>query len=99
VARGLMYVESAPASPEEEAAYHEWYAVHLRELLEVDGVVSAQRYRILGEDGTYAAVYELEGDIAAVRERIGAGRRTPPRGVRTDPPPWVRLLEELDPAG
>lgn len=95
MARGLMLVESQPL-PGEEATYHEWYELHLREMLAVDGVVAARRYRNLDDDGTFVAVYELDGDIAAVRERIAATPRTPPRGVCLDPPPRVRVLEALD---
>lgn len=99
MARGLMYVETAPASAEVEAEYHEWYDHHVRALVELDGVATARRYRVLDDAGTYAAVYELEGDLEAVHARIrnrDERPEGPPRGLRTDPPPRVRLLELLD---
>lgn len=99
MARGLMYVETSPASAEEEADYHEWYDRHVEELLRMDGVVTARRYRILDDDGAFAALYELEGDLRAVHDRIRGREERPegePRGVRTDPPPRVRLLELMD---
>lgn len=93
-----MYVETAPASAETEAEYHEWYERHIAALLQVEGVVAARRYRVVDE-GTYAAVYELEGDVAAVQARIrdrDERPEGPPRGTRMDPPPRVRLLEQFD---
>jgi hypothetical protein len=99
MARGLMYVETSPASPEEEAEYHEWYDHHVRALLDVDGVVTARRYRVLVEEGTFAAVYELDGDLEAVHDRIrnrDDRPEGPQRGIGTDPPPRIRLLELLD---
>lgn len=99
MARGLLYVETSPASAEEADEYHGWYDHHVRALLDVDGVVAARRYRVLDEEGTYVAVYELEGDLRAVHARIRRRDERPegpPRGLRTDPPPRVRLLEVLD---
>ena len=99
MARGLMYVESMPASPDVEDEYHEWYDRHLRELLGIDGLISARRYRVLDDDGTYVALYELEGDLRAVQDRIRNREdrpEGPPRALRTDPPPRIRLLQLLD---
>ena len=96
MARGIMHVEAGPVSPDRVEEFHAWYDQHVRELLEIDGVVSVRRYAMVNDDSTFVAMYELEGDdIEVVRLRIAEARkadRTPP-AVRTDPPPRVRLLE------
>jgi len=99
--RGIMYVESHPASPEQAEAFHEWYeGTHLKEMTSIEGVVSARRFAVLGDDRTYIAIYELDtDDIAAVQARIRdaakAGLMSAPVGVRTDPPPRVMLCREI----
>ena len=38
MARGIIYVETMPASPDREAEYHKWYNdTHLEQILSVDG--------------------------------------------------------------
>jgi hypothetical protein len=99
--KGIMYVESYPASPEEAEAYHAWYeGTHLKEMTSIDGVVSARRFAALGDDGPYVAIYELDTDDIAgvqakIREAAKAGLTSPPVGVRTDPPPRVLLCREI----
>ncbi|GAA3207518.1 hypothetical protein [Actinocorallia longicatena] len=99
--RGILYVESRPASPEEAEAYHAWYeGTHFKEMLQIEGVVTARRFAALGDDAPYVAVYELEADdIAAVQARIGeaarTGRLAAPVGVATDPPPRMWFCREL----
>jgi len=100
MARGILLVETFPASPEDAAAYHEWYeGIHLKEMTALDGVVSARRFAALGGDGPFIAIYELDtDDIAAVQSRIReaaeAGRMSAPVGVATDPPARVVLCRE-----
>jgi len=49
MARGLLIVESRPASPEEAAAYHDWYDnKHVPEILQLEGFVSARRLEAVG---------------------------------------------------
>jgi hypothetical protein len=96
-----MVVETAPASPEDEARYHETYDEHIEQLLRIEGVTAARRYRVLDDSGTYVAMYELEGDdLLAVRARIGQaskeGETRPPEGMRLDPPPRVQIIELLE---
>jgi hypothetical protein len=44
MARGLLIVESRPASPEQAAAYHDWYdSKHIPEILQLDGFTSARK--------------------------------------------------------
>jgi len=71
----------------QDAAFNEWYDnTHIPELLQIDGMQSAQRLRVAqrmqGGDGfDYATIYEIEADNAVVAmQRIGeaaqAGRLT-----------------------
>jgi hypothetical protein len=65
--------------------------VHLKDLLDIPGVVGATRYRLhttvsgdssrLGE--SYLAIYDIEGDVNLVLKEIAAGR-TEGRMVVTD---------------
>jgi hypothetical protein len=49
------------SSPEHEAAWNDWYDnVHLPELLSVPGFVTAVRFRQLGAEGHYLAMYEID---------------------------------------
>ena len=94
-----MLVQAKCASPEELDAFNHWYdAVHIPEILSVDGFVSARRF--LADDGeTYFAVYEIDGDVdaaqAALASARGAGKMTPPVGLQLDPPPVSRYLPEI----
>jgi hypothetical protein len=59
--RYLYVVRSVFSSPEHEAAWNDWYDnVHLPELLSVPGFVSAVRFRQLGAEGHYLAMYEID---------------------------------------
>ena len=43
--KGIIYVETMPASPDREAEYHKWYNdTHLEQILSVEGIVSARRF-------------------------------------------------------
>jgi hypothetical protein len=101
MARGILYVETTPNSPEDLAAYHEWYnGTHVKEILAVDGFVSARRFEPVGHDGPFIAIYEIEDDdIEVVRDRLAEAARTVPHttpvGVRLDPPPTVRYFQEI----
>lgn len=93
---GLMIVESRPSSPEEAAAYHDWYDnTHVPEILEVPGFVSARRLASVDGD-TFIAIYEIEGDVedakAALRKAQSSGTMSRPVGVQLDPPPSVRYF-------
>lgn len=99
MSRGIMLVEAKCASPAELDAFNHWYdAVHIPEILSVDGFVSARRF--LAADGeTYVAVYEIDGDVETAQANLAAarsaGRMTPPVGLQLDPPPISRYLPEL----
>jgi hypothetical protein len=82
VPKGLLLVFSQPVSADRETEYNDWYDdVHLHDLVAVEGVVSAARYKVAeaqlgggGPDGPpYLAVYEIEADdpgrvLEAIRE-------------------------------
>jgi hypothetical protein len=103
VARGILYVESRPSSPEQAEQYHAWYEqVHLQEMAALDGIVSARRFAPLdgGPEGPFVAIYEIEADdVAAVRDRLAAagrsGRSSAPVGLALDPAPTVRFYREI----
>jgi hypothetical protein len=100
VAKGILYVETRPSSPEQAADYHRWYEeTHMPEVLGLDGFVSARRFEPLGDDGSFVAVYEIDSDdVGAAAARLDAATRsgalTPPVGLQLDPPPTVRFLRE-----
>ena len=71
------------AKPGREDEFNKWYdEVHLREVLEVEGFVAAQRFAVsdsqmpgLDADsapGRYLAIYEIEApDVASALEKLG----------------------------
>lgn len=70
-----------------EAEYNRWYdEVHLRDVLEVDGFVGAQRFALadaqIGDvsgktPGRYLAIYEIEADsLEAALEKLNSGSDT-----------------------
>jgi hypothetical protein len=76
VERALLMAFTNPVAGR-EAEYHRWYDhEHLPDVLKVDGVVSARRYEFVpifpgpAPIGRFLAVYEVEGDLQAVVDRI-----------------------------
>ncbi|MET7773503.1 hypothetical protein [Nocardia sp. NPDC005366] len=102
MAKGILYVESRPNSPEEAAAFNHWYDhIHMKEMLGIDGIVSARRFAPV-TGGAFVAIYEIEveaEDIAVVQARLAemtkAGGFSPPVGLSTDPPPTVRFYRDI----
>ena len=97
--KGVLYVETRPASPEQADEYHQWYnGTHIGEILGVDGFVSARRFESLGDDGLFIAIYEIEADdLEQARANLAAASaaHAPPVGVCLDPPPTVRYFKEI----
>lgn len=95
-----MYVETRPSSPERQAEFDKWYnEVHLKEVCDIDGVLSARRYAPVDGEGPFVAVYELDADdLGSVIEQLGkrsvSGEIHMSDALQLDPPPVVRLLEE-----
>lgn len=100
MARGILYVESQPVSPERTDEYNKWYdEVHLAEIVALDGFVSARRFAPNG-DGPYIAIYEIEADdvsqaMATLAEAAGSGKIQMTDAMRMDPPPVIRVHEQI----
>ncbi|GFG66680.1 hypothetical protein MKUB_41700 [Mycobacterium kubicae] len=106
MAKGIIYVESFPSSPDRDEEYNTWYnEVHLKELVALDGIVSARRLRPVDGDGPYVALYEVEADdLPSVLQNMldNAGQLHMSDALQFDPPPVMRLLEvttEYHPGG
>ena len=99
MAKGILLVETRPASPDQVAEYHQWYnETHIVELLRVEGFVSARRLEALDDDGTFIAIYEIEADdleTAKANLQKDSSDRSDPVGVSLDPPPIVRYFREI----
>jgi hypothetical protein len=97
MAKGIVYVESYPTSPDRDQEYNTWYdEVHLPELVALDGFVSARRLRPVDGTGPYVALYEIEGDdLQAVLDNMiaSAGQLTMSGALLLDPAPIPRLLQ------
>jgi hypothetical protein len=99
--KGILLVQSRPASPGEVDTYHRWYdETHIPEILDVDGFTSARRLRS-GDGESYIVVYEVDDvDEAKAAMAAAAGTMSPPAGVLLDPPPTVQWFSDVadDPA-
>jgi hypothetical protein len=99
MAKGILLVETRPASPDQVEAYHEWYnETHIGQILGVDGFVSARRLESLGEDGAFVAIYEIEADdldTARANLQEATPSHAPPVGVSLDPLPTARYFKEI----
>jgi hypothetical protein len=72
----LVFTNPNPGRDDE---YNDWYdQVHLKDLLDVPGIVEARRYRLRSAGSPaepsqrYLAVYEIEGDIEPVLTEMSA---------------------------
>jgi hypothetical protein len=107
MAKGILLVQTHPATPEQESEYHEWYnRIHIPEIVGLDaGFVSARRFEPVDDDGgPFVAIYEIDADdLDAARkgltEASQSGKLTPPTVLRLDPPPTIRLLREISAYG
>ncbi len=101
MAKGIIYVESVPVSPDREADYHKWYNdTHLAEIASVDGIVSARRFASTSGTGPFVAIYELDcDDLDAVVQRLGelgaSGKMSSLELLAMDPPPIPRVYREI----
>jgi hypothetical protein len=78
--RHILVVYSNAAEGQDEE-YNRWYTeTHLPEVVETDGFVAAQRFRLSPleppqeEPYGYLAIYEVEGDVEAARAALDRGR-------------------------
>jgi hypothetical protein len=91
--KGIMVVQSAPASPSCEDEYNAWYTgTHIPELLAIPGFAAARRYK--APDGTYLAIYDLD-DVSAV-QKLRQTSTTRSEFLRLDPPPVATVYEAAD---
>ena len=65
----FKYVVFTEPKPGQDDAYNDWYdSQHLAEVIEVEGFVAAQRFKIVETDhntqpaSRYLAIYEIEAD-------------------------------------
>lgn len=106
--RALMLVASSTTEPDRTDAFHEWYALHVQELLSLEGIQKATRWEasahqlIPGLDSIdgrrFLALYEIEcDDVEAMRDRINrtSGERTHSDLLELDPLPVTLLFEHL----
>jgi hypothetical protein len=83
VPKAILVVHTEPASPEQEAAYNEWYdGIHVPDIVALPGFVGATRYKVSGTQmgpatpdvPRYVAIYEIDADdLDATIKGIGAG--------------------------
>lgn len=79
----VLALTGAKGGEDAEERFNTWYdETHLPELLAVDGVISARRFRVLQGSlpQPYAAAYEIETDDlpAVMKEMQGAMSEFPP---------------------
>ena len=104
--RALMLVASNPTDPERVDEFSDWYALHVQEILQVEGIVSATRWetsplQLLPDSNGLAgrrflALYEIEcDDLEVVRDRIRStsGDRTHSDLLESKPLPVTLLFE------
>ncbi len=100
---GLYLAFTHPRDESSRGEFNAWYDDHhIPEILSLDGVTSASRYRSLDPNATheYLATYQLEGEnLRSIVNRIHAAapQRTPTSTMRTAPPTEFRLFELIDP--
>ena len=74
-----LFIVRSNAAPGREADYNQWYNdVHLKEVLEIEGSQSAQRFELSSaqvqpvQSHGFLAIYEIDGaDVAATLARLG----------------------------
>ena len=78
--KNILVVLTNPVAGKEDE-YNRWYSeVHVREVVDIPGFVSAQRFQLtdaqMGPAGAhrYLAIYEVEGDPAEALNALKAAR-------------------------
>lgn len=106
--KGILFVQSNPASPDREDEFNAWYSgVHIPEVCDVPGVTGASRYKVSDAspggpgDNAYSAVYELEADdlsavLGEIASRAMDGRMHMSDAMAMDPPPSMVIYEIMD---
>lgn len=111
----LFIVYTSPMSDEQDAAYNDWYTnTHLGEIVALEGVAAATRYKVAAASAgaakhQYLAIYELEDGASpeAVLGSLGAAMQSGQLHftdtLRTDADPsdqtfWHQITERVTPA-
>jgi hypothetical protein len=103
--KGIIYVETMPVSPDQEAEYHKWYNdTHLEQILSVEGIVSARRFAPTDGSGPFIAIYELDcDDLDAAVTRMGelgaSGKLAGLEKLAMDPKPIPKVYREIGSLG
>jgi hypothetical protein len=101
VAKGIIYLETMPVSPDREEDYHTWYNdTHLAEICSVDGIVSARRFAPTDGKGPFIAIYELDcDDLDGVVQRLGelgaSGKMSSLQYLSLEPPPIPKVYRQI----
>lgn len=101
VARGIIYLETMPVSPDREAEYHQWYNdTHLEEICAVEGVVGARRFAPTDGAGPFVAIYELDCDdldavVGRLRELGASGKMSSLQYLDMQTPPIPKVYREI----
>lgn len=95
--KGIIYVETMPASQDGEAEYHKWYnETHLAQIVSVEGIVSARRFAPTDGTGPFIAIYELDcDDLDAAVKRMSEVNLTGLENLAMDPKPIPRVYREI----
>ena len=102
--RGIIYLQTNPASPDCEAEYHNWYNdIHLEEICSVEGITSARRFAPTDGEGPFIAIYELECDDADALDNVvgrlqefgASGKMSSLQYLSMDPPPIPKVYREI----
>ncbi|OBF79983.1 hypothetical protein A5791_09490 [Mycobacterium sp. 852002-51163_SCH5372311] len=99
MAKSLLLVESKPAATASAEEYHKWHEhTHIPEMLNVEGFVSARRWR--ADNGeSFITLYEIDTDVDTARANLNAalrdGQMSRPVAVETQPPPVMRYLSAV----
>ncbi len=87
MARYMLFALNGPTEGEgDEAVYNDWYhAVHMPDLLALDGVIAARRFKAVSQQPHRLALCRHLRDRDRRHQR-GAGRHAGPRSAHSRPP-------------
>ena len=101
MARGIIYLETRPVSPDREDGIPQVVQRHsLAEICSVDGIVSARRFAPTDGEGPFIAIYELDcDDLDAVVDRLGelgrSGKMSSLELLNMETPPIPKVYREI----
>lgn len=99
--KAILTIRTSAVSNAAEAAYNTWYEeIHIPQVCQVPGFVTATRYKLHTQPETdlptYLAIYEMDSDdpaaaVAEMRRRVADGDISSTDTVATDPRPESSL--------